>query len=105
MLHLQNEDELLSGWWKEYAECCEGPRGPSITSKSTPKTREGLLGSPQSDNLYETDEDRVGVPVKGGLYEVSLLPSVFYYEYLICEGRILGHSYMRDFCYRYYTDQ
>lgn len=68
LLYLQREDELLSSWWKEYAECSEGPRGqPSIKSKSSQQLSSA---SPESCQLFTTEEERVGVPVKGGLYEV-----------------------------------
>ncbi|KAL7113751.1 hypothetical protein ACP275_04G078800 [Erythranthe tilingii] len=66
---LQREDELLSSWWKEYAECSEGPTGPSTSSKSTLQTKDLFPESLE----YATDEERVGVPVKGGLYEVDLV--------------------------------
>lgn len=62
-LYLQREEELLSCWWKEYAECNEGPRGPGIVSNPS---------SSESGQLYVTEEERVGVPVKGGLYEVFI---------------------------------
>ncbi|MBA0864930.1 hypothetical protein Goshw_007433 [Gossypium schwendimanii] len=69
---LQREEELLSSWWKEYAECCEGPRGRSSSGKKLDlgedsSSSKGL----QSAQLYGFEEERVGVPVKGGLYEVS----------------------------------
>lgn len=63
---------MLSSWWKEYAECSEGPRGqPSITSSSTLQKFELSTDSPDLIQVYAIEEDRVGVPVKGGLYEVS----------------------------------
>ncbi|XP_026665196.2 phospholipase SGR2 isoform X2 [Phoenix dactylifera] len=60
---LQREEELLAHWWGEYAECSAGPSGPSTANMAT--------GS-RSDDLYVVEEERVGVPVKGGLYEVDL---------------------------------
>lgn len=60
----QREEELLSYWWKEYAECSEGPKGSSKALGTT-------VGDGTSE-LYVVEEERVGVPVKGGLYEVSL---------------------------------
>ncbi|KAL6499934.1 hypothetical protein OROGR_027844 [Orobanche gracilis] len=63
---LQKEDELLSSWWKEYAECSEGPSEQPINSKSSQQLS---LESPQACQLFTTEEERVGVPVKGGLYE------------------------------------
>lgn len=66
----QREEELLSSWWKEYAECSEGPSVTSMVSKSTLQTKELFPQSPESDKLYTAEDERVGVPVKGGLYEV-----------------------------------
>ncbi|KAJ1266880.1 hypothetical protein BS78_07G013700 [Paspalum vaginatum] len=57
---LEREEELLAYWWREYAECSAGPRGSLVTSDD-------------SEYLYKVEEDRVGVPVKGGLYEVDLM--------------------------------
>ncbi|KAG0486319.1 hypothetical protein HPP92_008414 [Vanilla planifolia] len=56
---LQREEELLAYWWKEYAECNEGPKGSCSCSETW-----------DDHGLYFVEEDRVGVPVKGGLYEV-----------------------------------
>lgn len=61
---LQREEELLAYWWKEYAECSEGPCGQRLNNN--------IISDHKSDELYAIDEDRVGVPVKGGLYEVDL---------------------------------
>ncbi|KAL5543212.1 hypothetical protein UlMin_010922 [Ulmus minor] len=71
---LQREEELLSCWWKEYAECSEGPRGQPSSSKKLDRepnvsSSEGVL----STQSHEVEEERVGVPVKGGLYEVDLV--------------------------------
>lgn len=69
LLYSQREEELLSAWWKEYAECSEGPRGQSgIISKSGQQ----LSSESPVRQLASTEEERVGVPVKGGLYEVVL---------------------------------
>lgn len=62
----QREEELLSYWWREYAECSEGPKGPTSSI-----TEADLMQNPQISELYLVEEERVGVPVKGGLYEVS----------------------------------
>jgi hypothetical protein len=87
--YLQQEEELVSAWWKEYAECSEGPLGsrakeqqtssaddtttkvkdwehPAAASATDVKTKK--LNGPEQ--LYENDEI-IGVLVKGGLYEVS----------------------------------
>lgn len=75
---LQREEELLFHWWKEYAECSEGPRGSPISGgklDSQPNTSSSE--SAQSAQLYDAEEERVGVPVRGGLYEVCLLLTVF----------------------------
>lgn len=69
---MQKEDELLSSWWKECAESSSGPMGTSVISKSTSRLIGTPTGTPEPNQLYATDEERVGVPVKGGLYEVSL---------------------------------
>lgn len=70
---LQREEELLSSWWKEYAECSEGPKEQPSSSKKLEK--QPSLASSEitlSAQLYEEEEEeRVGVPVKGGLYEVT----------------------------------
>ena len=71
-IHLQQEEDLLSSWWKEYAECSEGPRGRPSSSKADNQQSGSSLEGARSAQLYEAEEERVGVPVKGGLYEVSL---------------------------------
>ncbi|KAK4440927.1 Phospholipase SGR2 [Sesamum alatum] len=91
---LQREDELLSSWWKEYAECSEGPRGKADTSsKSSLKSSE----SPESFPLFTTEEERVGVPVKGGLYEVDLVKRHCFPVYWNGENRrvLRGHWFAR----------
>lgn len=71
-MHLQREEELLSSWWKEYAECSEGPMGRPSSSKMMDKQRSvSSSEGARSAQLYDVEEERVGVPVKGGLYEVS----------------------------------
>ena len=67
----QREEELLSSWWKEYAECSEGPSGWPTTSKKidTQENADSPVGG-RAAQLHEVEEERVGVPVKGGLYEV-----------------------------------
>lgn len=70
---LQGEEDLLSSWWKEYAECSEGPIGRSSSNKMVDKQLgESSSEGARSAQLYEAEEERVGVPVKGGLYEVLL---------------------------------
>ncbi|KAF3446704.1 hypothetical protein FNV43_RR11884 [Rhamnella rubrinervis] len=70
---LQKEEELLSCWWKEYAECSEGPKEqPSSSKKLDTQPNESSSEDAQPKQLYEVEEERVGVPVKGGLYEVDL---------------------------------
>ncbi|KAL0436642.1 UNVERIFIED_CONTAM: Phospholipase SGR2 [Sesamum radiatum] len=91
---LQREDELLSSWWKEYAECSEGPRGkPHTSSKSSLKSSE----IPESLQLFATEEERVGVPVKGGLYEVDLVKRHCFPVYWNGENRrvLRGHWFAR----------
>ncbi|KAJ8436422.1 hypothetical protein Cgig2_013463 [Carnegiea gigantea] len=41
------EEELLSYWWKEYAECSEGPKGRTSSS-----TASDLREDPQTSELY-----------------------------------------------------
>lgn len=82
---LQREEEYLSAWWKEYAECSIGPSGsgrrsvtadgiePKSSDVSVQKLLESGSGStPSSGEIYVDAEEMVGVPVKGGLYEVDL---------------------------------
>ena len=76
-IHLQQEEDLLSSWWKEYAECSEGPRGRPSSSKADNQQSGSSLEGARSAQLYEAEEERVGVPVKGGLYEVSLKKKKF----------------------------
>ncbi|XP_061362840.1 phospholipase SGR2 [Gastrolobium bilobum] len=93
---LQREEELLSSWWREYAECSEGPR--ERPSSSTDKHRDGsFLGHTQSTELYEIEEERVGVPVKGGLYEVDLIKRHCFPVYWNGENRrvLRGHWFAR----------
>lgn len=69
-MNLQREEELLSSWWKEYAECSEGPwERTSSNKKSDIQPNASTSDCTRSAELYEVEE-RVGVPVKGGLYEV-----------------------------------
>lgn len=71
---LQKEEELLSIWWKEYADCSEGPKEPKASSsKLDAQLRSSVLESDGSPQLFTAEEERVGVPVKGGLYEVPLV--------------------------------
>ncbi|XP_047954529.1 phospholipase SGR2-like [Salvia hispanica] len=88
---LQREEELLSAWWKEYAECSEGPRGKhGIDSMK--------LSSDCPDcQLSTAEEERVGVPVKGGLYEVDLVRRHCFPVYWYGENRrvLRGHWFAR----------
>lgn len=106
---LQKEEELLSNWWKEYAECSEGPRERASSIKKS-DVQASSTESVRSAELYEVEEERVGVPVKGGLYEVSCFPlvnflalpfvyfySVFYYE-AKSRTQIFSSSYIEDPC-------
>lgn len=95
---LQREEELLSSWWKEYAECSEGPMGhPSSSSKLNPQPKSSYLEGEQSSQLYEFEEERVGVPVKGGLYEVDLVKRHCFPVYWNGENRrvLRGHWFAR----------
>ncbi|XP_051143262.1 phospholipase SGR2 [Andrographis paniculata] len=89
---LQREEELLSYWWKEYAECSVGPMGQRlISSKSTQQLPSEI--SPQ----FTSEEERVGVPVKGGLYEVDLVKRHCFPVYWNGEDRrvLRGHWFAR----------
>ncbi|XWS21970.1 hypothetical protein CRYUN_Cryun30bG0103700 [Craigia yunnanensis] len=95
---LQREEELLSSWWKEYAECSEGPRGQSSSGKKLDMGEDSSssMGS-QSAQLYAFEEERVGVPVKGGLYEVDLVKRHCFPVYWNGENRrvLRGHWFAR----------
>lgn len=84
---LQREEELLSSWWREYAECSVGPRERQ-TSGTTKLDRH---------QFCEIEEERVGVPVKGGLYEVDLIKRHCFPVYWNGENRrvLRGHWFAR----------
>ncbi|KAK4256407.1 hypothetical protein QN277_009277 [Acacia crassicarpa] len=88
---LQGEEEFLSCWWREYAECSIGPRERQISDSKMDK------GSAWSSELYEIEEERVGVPVKGGLYEVDLAKRHCFPVYWNGENRrvLRGHWFAR----------
>ncbi|KAL3574143.1 hypothetical protein D5086_024756 [Populus alba] len=95
---LQREEELLTSWWKEYAECSEGPLGQPTTSKKFNALENA--DSPEGGRaaqLHEVEEERVGVPVKGGLYEVDLVKRHCFPVYWNGENwRVLrGHWFAR----------
>lgn len=64
---------MLSCWWREFAECSEGPKVRPSSSKKLDEQAKSPLERGRSVRLNEEDVERVGVPVKGGLYEVCLL--------------------------------
>uniref|UniRef100_A0A7N0TRD4 DDHD domain-containing protein n=1 Tax=Kalanchoe fedtschenkoi TaxID=63787 RepID=A0A7N0TRD4_KALFE len=89
---LQREEELLSCWWKEYAECSIGPmEQPSSSNKSDPSKADARSA------LCSIEEERVGVPVKGGLYEVDLIRRHCFPVYWNGENRrvLRGHWFAR----------
>ncbi|XP_014493841.1 phospholipase SGR2 isoform X2 [Vigna radiata var. radiata] len=92
---LQREEELLSSWWREYAECSEGPR--ERQSSTTKSDTGSFLGRSEPSQLYEIEEERVGVPVKGGLYEVDLVSRHCFPVYWNGENRrvLRGHWFAR----------
>ncbi|KAK9060738.1 hypothetical protein SSX86_021444 [Deinandra increscens subsp. villosa] len=95
---LQQEEKLLSIWWKEYAECSEGPKGsPSSTSKSDPQLKPGPLENSEAVKQIFSEEERVGVPVKGGLYEVDLVRRHCFPVYWDGDNRrvLRGHWFAR----------
>ncbi|KAH9725510.1 phospholipase SGR2 [Citrus sinensis] len=93
---LQREEELLSNWWKEYAECSEGPRERASSIKKS-DVQASLTESVRSAELYEVEEERVGVPVKGGLYEVDLVRRHCFPVYWNGDNRrvLRGHWFAR----------
>ncbi|KAJ4713806.1 phospholipase SGR2 [Melia azedarach] len=94
---LQREEELLSSWWKEYAECSEGPwERTSSNKKSDIQPNASTSDCTRSAELYEVEE-RVGVPVKGGLYEVDLVTRHCFPVYWNGDNRrvLRGHWFAR----------
>ncbi|GMN30671.1 hypothetical protein TIFTF001_002906 [Ficus carica] len=92
------EEELLFHWWKEYGECSEGPRGrPSSDGKVDAQPNASTSEISQPAQLYDVEEERVGVPVKGGLYEVDLLRRHCFPVYWSGENRrvLRGHWFAR----------
>ncbi|XP_038713765.1 phospholipase SGR2-like isoform X2 [Tripterygium wilfordii] len=95
---LQREEELLTSWWKEYAECSDGPMGkPNTSKKKDAHMNEICAGGHQSTQVYEVEDERVGVPVKGGLYEVDLVKRHCFPVYWNGENRrvLRGHWFAR----------
>ncbi|KAH9781604.1 phospholipase SGR2 [Citrus sinensis] len=92
----RREEELLSNWWKEYAECSEGPRERASSIKKS-DVQASLTESVRSAELYEVEEERVGVPVKGGLYEVDLVRRHCFPVYWNGDNRrvLRGHWFAR----------
>ncbi|XP_021288338.1 phospholipase SGR2 [Herrania umbratica] len=97
-IYSQREEELLSSWWKEYAECSEGPRGQSSSGKKLDMGEDSSSSkASQSAQLCAVEEERVGVPVKGGLYEVDLVNRHCFPVYWNGENRrvLRGHWFAR----------
>ncbi|MFS8022281.1 putative DDHD domain, alpha/Beta hydrolase [Helianthus anomalus] len=95
---LQQEEKLLSIWWKEYAECSDGPKGsPASVSKSDPLLKPFPLEDSKAAEPYFNEEERVGVPVKGGLYEVDLVRRHCFPVYWDGDNRrvLRGHWFAR----------
>lgn len=90
---LQREEELLSYWWKEYAECSDGPKERNSSTATS-----DLQKNPQVSELYAVEEERVGVPVKGGLYEVDLMRRHSFPVYWNGENRrvLRGHWFAQS---------
>ncbi|PKI55011.1 hypothetical protein CRG98_024611 [Punica granatum] len=90
---LQREEELLSEWWKEFAECSDGPRARISASSS----KGSAAKADEPTELYAIAEERVGVPVKGGLYEVDLIRRHCFPVYWHGENRrvLRGHWFAR----------
>lgn len=66
---------MLSKWWREYGECSVGPIGSNTISEIKPGPESQSSIDDRSRQLLADDEERVGVPVKGGLFEVSIYVS------------------------------
>ncbi|XP_054812172.1 phospholipase SGR2 isoform X2 [Prosopis cineraria] len=95
---LEREEELLSSWWREYAECSIGPTERQSSDSKTDKHCHGSSkGIDWPSELYEIEEERVGVPVKGGLYEVDLVKRHCFPVYWNGENRrvLRGHWFAR----------
>ncbi|KAK2658501.1 hypothetical protein Ddye_005034 [Dipteronia dyeriana] len=95
---LQREEELLSSWWREYAECSEGPLERISSSKKLDKQPNASPSDvTRSAELFDVEEERVGVPVKGGLYEVDLIKRCCFPVYWNGENRrvLRGHWFAR----------
>ncbi|KAI3941314.1 hypothetical protein MKW92_037947 [Papaver armeniacum] len=96
---LQREEDLLSCWWMEFAECSEGPRVHHVGAETKMNVQQQACsyGVDHSDELDAADEERVGVPVKGGLYEVDLIMRQCFPVYWTGENRrvLRGHWFGR----------
>lgn len=75
---------MLSEWWKEFAECSVGPGAlvPASSSKGSASEVD------EAAQFYTIEEERVGVPVKGGLYEVNLGFHLFSFFCLYCSSNL-----------------
>ncbi|CAM6040875.1 unnamed protein product, partial [Sphagnum compactum] len=108
---VQREEELVSAWWKEYAEVSEGPVTASGRLAPSPSEQrnftEGYLSrtrnggkdqlSYSGNNADIDDGESVGVLVKSGLYEVDLMQRRCIPVYWRGEHRrvLRGHWYVR----------
>ncbi|CAK9193864.1 unnamed protein product [Sphagnum troendelagicum] len=108
---VQREEELVSAWWKEYAEVSEGPVTASGRLAPNPSEQrnftEGYLSrtrnggkdqlSYSGNNAEIDDGESVGVLVKSGLYEVDLMQRRCIPVYWRGEHRrvLRGHWYVR----------
>ncbi|XP_026455576.1 phospholipase SGR2-like isoform X2 [Papaver somniferum] len=94
---LQREEELLSKWWREYGECSVGPIGSNTISEIKPGPESQSSIDDRSRQLLADDEERVGVPVKGGLFEVDLAKRHCFPVYWSGENRrvLRGHWFAR----------
>jgi len=105
----QREEELVSAWWKEYAEVSAGPvmssgalsynlqveketaeeKLRSLNNASDGRTCQKGPGSAHSDFDDDDDEESVGVLVKGGLYEVRMVPTGGKFKYLLSLSEVV----------------
>lgn len=67
---LTREKMSFRHWWKEYADCSQGPIPQVVPkNKSNKQLTETPLEAYVSSTPYEVEEERVSVPVKRRLYE------------------------------------
>ncbi|RZC53480.1 hypothetical protein C5167_012333 [Papaver somniferum] len=90
---------LEASFLQEFAECSEGPRVHHVgaETKMNGQQQACSYGVDHSAELDAADEERIGVPVKGGLYEVDLVTRQCFPVYWTGENRrvLRGHWFGR----------